>query len=387
MTHSPTLGLFLLACLGGASCASPEEAVEDAERTADAVTTTPTVKAPPPNGFSFGRDTKDRQTEVPIAKKRLDKPRVLLSVKLEDLTSTEDLLLRGELTLSTCGGKDISGDASDGEKNPCSIPELKRSPYGYAPHFATYIALGGSAGDTNGPRLSAVQDTTCSGREHHCTIAIPQARAKSPNAAKEKYVNLIAAADDPAARGFDLMIVEQGHAVLTVTRVAPGAGGALVQRHTADSLEKGSIDIDREDGDGGPLGVDPKVHHAIYQVKLDGLRPGDIIDADAKLVAKVHGGPAECDAYMSQEIVITKGSNATGHKSPGDEWLTQVNGRNCTDHGGECTYRKSGAVAIGKDAPATMFVTLIATAGRTCVPPGYTWQTGQGGSLDVNVRR
>ncbi len=345
------------------------------------------MNAPRPNEITFGRDNKDRLTEVPITKGRLDKPKVLLSVKLEDLTTSEDLLLRGELTLSTCGGKDISGDASDGEKNPCSIPELKRSPYGYSPHFGAYIVLGSSADDTDGPKLSSMHDTSCSGREHHCTIAIPQQRTKSPVAAKGKYANLVVAADDPAARSFDLMIVERDHAVLAVTRVANGAGGAVAQKSSKDSLAKGNIDIDREEGDGGPLGVDPKVHHEIYQVKLEGLRPGDIIDADAKLVAKVHGGPAACDAYMSQEIVVTSTPNATGKKKPGDEWLTQVNGKNCTDHGGECTYRKSGAVQLGRDAPATMFVTLVATAGRTCVPPGYVWEVGNGGSLDVSVRR
>jgi len=90
---------------------------------------------------------------------------------------------------------------------------------------------------------------------------------------------------------------------------------------------------------------------------------------------------------MSQQIVITRDSNPNGQKRPGDEWLTQVNGKNCTDHTGSCSYRKSGAVELGRDAPPSMFVTLVATAGRTCVPPGYTWETGNGGSLDVTVRR
>jgi hypothetical protein len=377
---------LVVASVIGCGCVAPEDPSENAGQTADAVTVT-SVRAPRPNEITFGRTNKDRVTEVPIAKTRFDKPKVLLSVKLDDLTTSEDLLLRGELTLSTCGGKDIGGDASDGERNPCSIPELKRSPYGYSPHFGATIVLGNSAGDTEGPKLSPMHDVSCSGREHHCTIAIPQARTKSPVAARAKFANLVVAADDPAARSFDLMIVEHDHALLAVTRVANGAGGAVAQKTTNDPILKGKIDIDREEGDGGPLGVDPKVHHEIYQVKLEGLRPGDIIDADAKVVAKVRNGPADCDAYMSQEIVITSGPNATGKKKPGDEWLTRVNGKNCTDHGGECAYRKSGAAELGRDASATMFVTLVVTAGRTCVPPGYTWEVQNGGSLDVTVRR
>jgi hypothetical protein len=379
-------GLASFAFVAASGCSASDPAPEDTGEAADAVTSTPTVKAPKPTETTFGRATKDRLTQVPIATKRFAQPKVLLSVKLDDVTTAETLLLRGELTLSTCGGKDISGDASDGEKNPCSIPELKRSPYGYSPHFGAYIALGSSAGDTNGAKLSAVHDVSCSGREHHCTNAIPQVNAKTQNP-RNAYVNLVVGADDPAARGFDLMIVEQDHAVLTVTRLGAKAAPPILRKATSDSLEKGKIDIDREDGDGGPLGVDPKIHHPIYQVKLDGLKPGDIVDADASLVAHVHGGPADCDAYMSQEIVITRDSNPNGQKRPGDEWLTQVNGKNCTDHGGSCGYRKSGAVELGRDAPASMFVTLVATAGRTCVPPGYTWETGNGGSLDVTVRR
>lgn len=376
-----------IVCLAVFVTACAPVAGEETASLADAVLAAPSVKAPRADGITFGRATRDRLTEVPIGKGNFEKPRVLLSVKLDDPSPAEELLLRGELTLSTCGGKDISGDASDGEKNPCSIPELKRSPYTYSPHMAAVFVLGDSAGDTKGPRLGRVHDMSCSHREHHCTVAIDQTRVKGPVAGKAKFVNLVVSADDARARGFDLMIVEQTHAALTVTRMGPNAKAPIAQEQTKDSLKKGNIDIDREEGDGGPLGVDPKQHHPIYRVKLTGLKPGDVIDADAKLVAKVQGGPAACDGYFSQEILITKEPNETGTKRPGDEWLTQVNGSNCTDHAGECVFRKSGAVQLGNDAPSTMYVNLVATAGRSCVPPGYTWEVRSGGALDVVVRR
>lgn len=81
---------------------------------------------------------------MPISKKPFDGAKVLFSVKLGELSPEDDLLLRSECTLSTCGGKDISGDSSDGEKSPCSIPELKQSPYSYSPHFEAYPVLGDS---------------------------------------------------------------------------------------------------------------------------------------------------------------------------------------------------------------------------------------------------
>lgn len=385
----PTLPFSRSLCLAvlvtAAACAPAAE--EETESLSAAAVATPSVKAPRADGITFGRATQDRLTEVPIGKSNFDKAKVLLSVKLDDPSPAEELLLRAELTLSTCGDKDISGDASDGEKNPCSTPDLKRSPYTYSPHMAAVFVVGDAADDTKGPRLGGVHDMSCNHREHHCTIAIDQTRVKGPTAAKAKFVNLVVSADDPRARSFDLMIVEQSHAALSVTRLGAKANAPVAQKQTSDSLKKGDIDIDRESGDGGPLGVDPKQHHPIYRVKLEGLKPGDIIDADAKLVAKVHNGPAACDGYFSQEILITKEPDETGTKRPGDEWLTQVNGSNCTDHAGECVFQKSGAVQLGKDAPSTMYVNLIATAGRTCVPPGYTWEVRSGGSLDVVVRR
>lgn len=388
MSTRAVRSLLALACLAACACtASADEGAEETGEISDAIKTVATVKAPKPTGITFGRATRELRESVPIAKKRMDQPKVLASVKVSDLATSEQLLLRGELTLSTCGGKDISGDASDGEKNPCSIPQLKASPYNYAPHFVAFIALGKSPGDTGGPKLSNVQDTSCTLREHHCTIAIPQVTTKPGRNDAEAYVNLVVAADDPAARGFDLMIVEQTHVILAVTRLGPGAAPPIDRKATNDSLETGRIDIDRENGDGGALGVDPKVHHPIYQVKVDGLKPGDVIAADAKLVAKVFNGPSACDAYMSQEILITKDKNGFSGKKSGNEWLTPVNGKNCTDHGGECTFRKSGAVEMGKDTASTMYVTLMATAGRSCVPPGYVWETRNGGSLDVTVRR
>ncbi|MBA3376931.1 MAG: hypothetical protein H0U00_14160 [Actinobacteria bacterium] len=45
------------------------------------------------------------------------------------------------------------------------------------------------------------------------------------------------------------------------------------------------------------------------------------------------------------------------------------------------------AQTLANDLGASMFVTLVVTAGRTCVPPGYTWEVGNAGSLDVSARR
>jgi hypothetical protein len=381
----PARILLVAACFLG--CAG-DDAWEEVGESTDAIRAAPSVKAPKAGGITFGREQKERLLEVPMGKKAFDKPKVLFSVKLEDVSPAEDLLVRAELTFSKCGAKDISGDASDGEKNPCSTPELKRNPYSYDPHFGAYVVFGDSPTDVKGKRQSPVHDTRCSSREHHCNIIVPQTRVKSEVAKAARWVNLVVFADHDNARSHDLVIIEQTHGILAVTRLAPGAGPPVDTKVSKDEMKNGLIDIDREEGDGGPLGVDPKEAHELYQVKLTGLKPHDVISADAKFVAKLHGGPADCDPLFSTEILVTDGPKATGKSKNGDERVTQVNGVNCTEHGGgNCKYEKSGAVELGPNAKDTMFVTMVTKAGRTCVPPGFKWELLNDGFLEVNVRR
>jgi hypothetical protein len=379
--------LFVLAVLADVGCAA-DDAMEDVGESAEAIRAAPSVKAPKPGAITFGREQKERLLEVPIAKKAFDKPKVLFSVKLEDVTPAEDLLVRAELTFSKCGQKDISGDASDGEKNPCSTAELKKNPYSYDPHFGAYLVFGNGPLDVKGKRQSPIIDTRCSSREHHCNIIVPQTRVKSEVAAKARWMNLVVGADHDRARSHDLVIVEQTHGMLYVTRLGQGAGPPIDTKASKDEMKNGLIDIDREEGDGGPLGVDPKEAHELYQVKLTGLKPHDVVSADAKFIAKLHGGPADCDPLFSTEILLTDSPKATGKPKSGEERITHVNGVNCTEHGGGvCKYEKSGAVELGPNAKDTMFVTMVTKAGRSCVPPGFKWELGNDGFLEVNVRR
>ena len=216
-----------------------DDPIEDVAESSEAIRTPPSVKAPKPGGVTFGRELKERLLEVPMGKKAFDKPKILYSVKLEDVTPAEDLLVRAELTFSKCGAKDISGDASDGEKNPCSTPELKRSPYDDDPHFGAYLVFGDSPTDVKGKRQSPVHDTRCSSREHHCNIIVPQTRVKSEVAKQARWMNLVVGADHDRARSFDLVIIEQMHGILAVTRLAPGAGPPVDTKSSKDELEKG----------------------------------------------------------------------------------------------------------------------------------------------------
>lgn len=356
---------------------------EDVAATESELRAPPAVKAPRADGITFGRETHERQKAIPITKNAGAKPKVLFSVRLDDLATTEDVLVRGELTLSSCAPKDISGESSDGEKSPCSIRALKQSPYNYAPRFETSFVLADSPTDTSGPRIGMKYDTQCSIRTHHCTIAMKEERLRPQNAAQKKFVNLVVAANDARARDFDLMLVEQTHGMLMVTRVGANAGGIDMNVRSENEEIGGDIDIDREDGEG-----DPKKRHILYRVKLDGLQPHDVVSADGKLVAKLGPGPADCDPLITTELVLSKQPDGTLPKDPGEERLTAKNGINCLAHGGgDCPYKKSGAVELGPQVSPTMYLSLVAVAGRTCVPAGFKWRAANGGFLEAYVRR
>lgn len=263
-----------------------------------------------------------------------------------------------------------------------------QNPYGYAPRFSATYVLGTSATDANGPRLAPWSDTVCTKGRHHCALALPQASVQSlPNAA-ERWVNLVVTADANGknARSWDVMDVEKNHGALAVTRLGPGAGGPILSESTSDLRTTGNMGIDRPKEDGDPT----QVRHLLYQLKLDGLESGDIVDAGAKMHA-VLGNGFTCDPLITGQLILTAGKNAREAKGPHDEILGPKNGSNCPDHTSDgCRYEKSGAARVRNGAPSTMFLSYVAVALRSCAAPGGgdKWHAKQnGGGLDARVRR
>jgi hypothetical protein len=132
-----------------------------------------------------------------------------------------------------------------------------------------------------------------------------------------------------------------------------------------------------------------RVPRLIYQVKLDGLSGGDVIDVDGRMRA-VLGSDFTCMPMTSVQVIVTHDKDARAAKRPGDEQISPANGHNADHSSDGSVYEKSGAVQIGKDASPTMFVSLIASAFRSCAAPGGRdkWHAAAAdGFLQVNVRR
>lgn len=347
--------------------------------------------APPPKrgDVSFARDGSERVYGVKIDdESKNDKvTRVVYSVRLADLDASEELRVRGEVTLSRCNRKDTAGLSGDSKTTPCDSKEMRQSPYGYTPRFSASFILAGSPTDSSGERIGGWSETSCPENEHHCALALPEAALRDPKNAKVKYVNLVVAADSGGsnARSWDVMEVEQHHGSLAVTRLAAGAEAHAGGASSTDVLEKGDLGIDQTEDEGDKT----QVRQLLYQVKVDNLREGDVIDADLKMRARLRGG-FSCDPLITGELIVTadKGSKET---KKGDASFGAKNGRNCDEHGGgSCVYEKSGAVRLGKGTPSTMFVSYVATAARSCAAPnGHDkWYVDRdGGKLSVNVRR
>jgi hypothetical protein len=373
--------LLLLAATG---CIAPADGTIDDETTtaADAIEE---VTPPPNGGVSFGRDLKEGAHGVHIKDKPHRHPKVVYSVRLADLGSTETLFLRGEVTLSRCNPKDIAGLSGDAATTPCDSQEMKQSPYGYAPRFSAAFVLAGSANDADGERVSPWFDKKCPESHHHCALALPEVAVDGLPDAPEMFVNLVvtADADGANAKSWHVMEIEHNHGALQVTRAAPGAELHALHDKTTKLLSKGPMGVDQTEDEGDPT----QVRRLLYQVKLQGLQGGDVIDADAAMRAVL--GNYACDPLITGEILVTEDPKARKPKGKWDGRLTARNGRNCSDHSNDgCRYEKSGAVRLRNGTPSTLYVSYLATALRSCAAPngGDKWHVDDG-FLDVNVRR
>lgn len=386
------LSAMVIASLASGGCATDntdDEAVGVDDAALSKKAEAPPDAPPPKRGdVSFARDASERIYGVRIDDKPKNALRVVYSVRVADLDASEELRVRGEVTLSRCNRKDTAGLSGDSKTTPCDSKEMRASPYGYTPKFSATFVLAGSPTDANGERIGGWSDTSCPENEHHCALALPEAALRDPKNAKVKYVNLVVAADSGGsnARSWDVMEVEQHHGSLAVTRLAAGADTHAGGASSNDVLEKGDLGIDQTEDEGDKT----QVRQLLYQVKLDGLKEGDVIDADLKMRARLRGG-FSCDPLITGELIVTADKGSKDSKKNTDASFGAKNGRNCDEHGGgSCVYEKSGAVRLGKGTPSTMFVSYVATAARSCAAPnGHDkWYVDRdGGKLAVSVRR
>jgi hypothetical protein len=345
------LGVALLLASGCTGADEPEAAVAESR---DA------LAAAPKKGFTFARDTTENPRSVPITKG--GDFFVVYSVPIDGLSPDERIAVRGEVTLSLC-------EPSEGA--PCQ----RDTPF--APHLVAKIVLGTSATDASGTALSGASDLSCSRRDHHCTLVVGEHITK--NLTGKRFANLVVSAQDAAATSKDLMIVEDTHGGVDVTRIGASAN-ADGRSFTGKDVAPKTMTIDNVDQNGnGPR----RDGYVTLRARVDGVKPGDIVDADAVILAKVDDG--SCDPLIAHQVWVSKDDHGDpSAKGNALVALTAHNGTNCLD--ASCRYEKSGAGQLPPGTPSTVFVTVVSKAGRSCVQPGDQWHLAASSALRVRVR-
>ena len=375
---------FLLVLLTACSLDEPDDELDFS--TDAALVGTPDAPAPAPGRVTFGRDTSERIYGVRIRDRAHEQPKVVYSVRLADVQADQQLLLRGEVTLSRCNRKDVLGLSGDSKHTPCDSGDMRRDPYNYAPRFSAAFMLGNSPTDAGGKRVSDWFERRCTEGQHHCALALSQVRVDNLGNHAELYVNLVVTADavDRNARCWHVMEVEQHKGALAVTRLGAGAGGVAIAEDTNNLLATGRMGVDRPKEDGDPT----QVRHRLFRVALTGLQGGEVVDVDARMRA-VLVGTYSCDPLITTEVIITGDPQAKKPSGNHDKSITIKNGANCADHSNDgCGYDESGAVQLDNNTPSTMYVSMLAVALRSCADAGGgdRWKV-DGGALHVTARR
>lgn len=343
----------------------------------------PAAERPRRDGVSFATDASERRLGVRIRDRQRTHPAIIYSVRLRDLDADERLRLRGEVALSRCNRKDIAGESGDADQTPCTSRQMRQSPYGYAPRFAAAFVLGDGPDDAGGRRVGPWRDTLCWEEKHHCALALPEVEVDDVPAGGDRWVHLVVAADANGhpAREWHVMEVEQGKGRLAVTRL--GRDAARVANERTERLRsRGSMGVDQTEDEGD----DTQVKRLVFSQRLDGLRAGDVVSADARMRAVL--GRYDCHPLITSQIFLTRREDARDPQSA-VKVLTQKNGFNCTVHGGDgCVYEKSGAAEVPRGEGGTLYVNYVATALRSCAAPngGDRWEI-RGGFLSVAVHR
>ena len=311
---------------------------------------------------------------IPIAKRKRDKRRVVMSLQpgnLGDLRDGDRLEATAEVEVSVC----LKPNQMHGSSRPC-IGET----YGYDPTVIAELVLADGARATGGgatvplgrERLTCKQSQP--NRNHHCVLVIEDGLAEIDDAsrlpcnAQTCHINLVLSAHDRKADAGEKLVV------------GADSGGKSVNG------DKGRVNFVRY-RPGGPKGETPLVsearlrpslpiagegakvkERAVYSVELGDLRRGEQLVIDGRLVATIAKHPY--NAFQTTGIVLsanpTSASREGWPERVGDlnGQIAEANGFNCTQgdsaHESPCVARKVGVLEITRDSPKTLYVNLVA---------------------------
>lgn len=317
-----------------------------------------------------GNDSELLKT-IPIGKRLRSKERVVMSLNpgnLGDLADGDRLDATAEVEVSVC----LKPNELHGSDRPC----IGRT-YGYDPMVQARLVLASGRNATGGLNLGSDR-LTCTqsqpNRNHHCVLVIVDGGANIGDVSKlgcnaaTCHVNLVLSAAHRSAKSADKLVVgadEGGKTIngdkgrVNVVRYRSG-DGERVQSTVTSASRAGSIPIAAE-------GADVR-ERSIYAVELAGLRIGEQLVIDAKLVSRIGSHPY--NAFQVTSLVLSESPDSTSREGwperVGDlnGQISEANGFNCTQgssaHEDPCTARKVGVLEITRDSPRTLYVNLVA---------------------------
>jgi hypothetical protein len=370
MSTSATLARLAFAAVFAAcvpACAASEDEDEPVGES------TEEVRAPESDGFAFAQSRDEKEKAVPVTS-RGDAWKTIYSVRLDGLGKAERVAVRGEVQLTRCHSSDVE------KGTPCKSALGDNADLAYE----AKIVVGGAANDANGDRVAPAVSVKCSHFDHHCALAIDESVVTG--LAGTKFVKLIVAAKGDGK----VMIVDEGHGGLAVTRIgkdAARAGKSFTARRESDKpMDSDASDLRQANGLPG------RKSHVTFRQRIDDARPGDLLDVDARIIAITKSGgsrPGGCsgarEPLITHQVFLSTGMDAEGTKIG---TLTAKNGTNCRLDA-RCGYDKSGAASVPKNHPPgkPVYVSVVSSGGRSCAGSGDEWRIDGDSKMTVRRRR
>jgi hypothetical protein len=274
-------------------------------------------------------------------------------------------------------------------------------PYRYDPEIDVRLVIAGSATSRHGLAVSATKRETCQQhrpREHHCvvTIAAGGLRVGDPRRLPCRpgrcFVNLVADAHSPHAGGRDVLIVGGNKPDGSIPQDR-GRINAILFHPAKARYPRPRLTRDRVESE---LPLDLK-RQVVYSQRLRGLRRGEQLAAEAKVVTRRAGLPYS--VRTSSQLILAAGRHDVrpgplARRVGGGGELDEANGFNCTRDRETCTTRKFGVLRIGRSAelhghPRPLYVNVVMVVGpkRFEADPADRYEVLRRGGLRVTRYR
>ena len=234
-------------------------------------------------------------------------------------------------------------------------------------------------------------------RNHHCTIAIPNAEttvtdlSALPCPPDACYVNLIVGASNKKAKGGDVVVLGADRPDASVAQDKGRAN--LVQAHGNVPAPSSTSTEDLVNTE-LPLTVDDsEKRRSVYSIPISSPQKGEVLAFDSSFTTDINA--LRFNTFISSRVIV--GTDPTATKSTGiaknaiplKGQATESNGFNCTlgrsGYANPCATVKAGAVRFQRDvvdqatgAPATVYLNVLAR--RQAAARGEGRQRGQGGA-------